>query len=121
MKELTFIRHLFVLGMISVVMNSVYVSSLVAAGVSAVFLYSVQFISTEQIFALFVAIQQLLCVIIGVVFAIVGMVGSCYGFHQRVEKRRTAFKLLVVSNIVLLLLFLVNLVICIPSIVIAIR
>ena len=103
------------------VMNSVYVSSLVAAGVSAVFLYSAQFISTEQIFALFVAIQQLLCVIIGVVFAIVGMVGSCYGFHQRVEKRRTAFKLLVVSNIVLLLLFLVNLVICIPSIVIGVR
>ena len=97
-------------------MNSVYVSSLVAAGVTAVFLYSLQFILTKQIFAIFCAIQQSLCVIIGAIFAVVAMVGSCYGFHQRVEKRRIAIRLLVVSNIVLLLLFLVNLIVFISSI-----
>ena len=122
MRNISVIKHLFVLAIISIILNSIfilifvegYISTVVFYGLSASSHYYYYYYSKEG-FSIFAAIIESLSIFASVVCAILTMVGSCLAVSPNKKRRKVGLILSLVSICILSMHLVINIIVMIVS------
>ena len=118
MTEITVIKHLFILGIISIILNSIFILCFFAGYTSIAVLYGILInyypSSTLQSIILFVIIESF-GIIISILCSILTLVGSCLGLVSDKKRRIKGIVVSIVSIWMLSIHFCINIIIMIVS------
>ena len=120
MVEISVIRKLFKIGIISMVLNSYFLVAIIPTTILVIIYDTLASVRTVSKLWFFVAafVEHSISILLHVLFGIVCVVGSCLGFMQQRGIRKFGLKMMIVSNIIFFILLLINVSILITSFVI---
>ena len=110
MGDLSVIKHLFILGIVSTVLNSYFLVCIVSATLAACIYDGIAWgiHPPYKLFFTITTLEHLISVIIHVPVIVVTIIGSCLGFMQQRNIRKYGLYLISVCNTVYFILFVLN-------------
>ena len=121
MRSITVIKHLSVLAIASIILNSMFILFFLAGYITITIFYGLtvttrsSFLSNEKEISTFAAIIESISVIATVACSILTMVGSCLVVATNKKRREVGLKLSVVSILILSMHLVINIIVMILS------